>query len=175
MNRLRSQHMQHPTLSWGKFPFLQISLTPGHYLVSWRDKDLIRKNTGVLKKSRKGCCCLLFNHPDPACTHSQGYPLISNQFWNDLPTREVNNLAAAFIDSAKIAYCAERNITWVNSIKKNVQEPRLPVPLLTPTTTIHCYHCSSFSKSSVPDITYNNSAKTIHIAVLLLLKSCIPL
>lgn len=32
---------------------LQISFTPGHYLVSWRDKELITKSTGVLMKSRK--------------------------------------------------------------------------------------------------------------------------
>lgn len=101
-----TQHIQYSLTHTGGqdiyiYIHLQISFTPGHYLESWRDVELIRKRTGVLMKSRKVAeVCFVITH-DPQCTCSQGYALISNQFWNDLPAREVNNLAAAFIDRGK--------------------------------------------------------------------------
>lgn len=63
----------------------------------------------------------------------------------------------AFIDWEKIAYCAKRIVTRVNSIKNYVQQAFLPI-----SRPIYCYHCFIFS---VPDSTNKNSDKRIHIAV----------
>lgn len=50
---------------------------------------------------------MLCNHPDPEGTCSQGYALISNQFLNDLPAREVNNLVRLLLTGQKLLIVQE--------------------------------------------------------------------
>lgn len=69
--------------------------TPGHHCVSWRYKKLIRHCTyGV-----QGGCSRFFLISYSQAEHTRGEMcVITNQFWNDLPSVEVKTFTAAFID-----------------------------------------------------------------------------
>lgn len=62
---------------------------------------------------QEGCNSLLCNQPQSQeWAYSPGYALISSQFWNDLPAREVNTLATSFIDWTKTVIIVAEMKLW---------------------------------------------------------------